>query len=72
MLSSTYGYGSFVLPGRQSLSLFAHSGSLDGYRNMLRINKERGVYYVILGNGGDATESVTKEVLAILQDLYEN
>lgn len=71
VVSSTYGYGFFVRPGSKPLSLFAHSGNLDGYRNILRINKERGVYYIILSNGGDATEKVTSEVLGILQALYE-
>lgn len=71
VVDSAYGYGFFVLPGSQSLSMFAHAGSLDGYRNVLRINKERGVYYVILSNGGDATEKITDDILGILQWLYE-
>ena len=71
VFDAAYGYGFFVLPGSQSLSMFAHSGDLDGYRNRLRINQERGVYYVILSNGGDATEKLTDDILGIVQPLYE-
>ncbi len=66
-----YGYGWFLQPNSQPISLFAHTGLLDGYRSLLRINKARGIYYVILSNGGETTQRVIDSALNVIRPLYE-
>lgn len=66
-----YGYGWYLLRGAEPLSMFAHSGGGDGFRNAIRINHARGIAYVILSNGGAATEKTSHAVLAVLQRTYE-
>lgn len=66
-----YGYGWYLLRGAAPMSMFAHPGGGDGFRNAIRINHARGIAYVILGNGGAATDKTTQAVLAVLQRTYE-
>ncbi len=74
VLSSTgefYGYGWFLLSQTRPLSLFAHTGQKDGFHSILRINYEKGIDYIILSNGGDATQKVIDAVRVVMQQLYE-
>jgi D-alanyl-D-alanine carboxypeptidase len=66
-----YGYGFFVQPGNPPLSMFAHTGDMDGYRSYLRVNVAKGVYYIILGNAGKKSWPVIKNLAAVVQMAYE-
>ncbi|WP_426207482.1 serine hydrolase domain-containing protein [Massilia sp. TWP1-3-3] len=66
-----YGYGWFMPRNSSPLTLFAHRGGADGFRNIMRVNYTKGIYYVILSNGGDATEKTLDAVLQVVQPLYE-
>lgn len=70
VLGTGYGYGFQVSPGAQPLTVFEHSGTLDGYRNQMHIDKTRGFYYILLSNGGDASAKILREVEGIILPLY--
>ena len=71
VLNARYGYGFFVVPGMAPLTMFAHTGELDGYRAYLRVNVSKGVYYVVLTNGGNAGDAVVHNIVAAVQQAYE-
>lgn len=56
----TYGYGVFVSRTDDSV---AHGGRLDGYRSKLHISRKRGYAIAMLGNGGNSTEALQKQIL---------
>ncbi len=74
VLASTgefYGYGWYVQKNSPVFSLFAHTGSEDGFESIVRVNHSKGIYYIILGNGGAATLQVLNKAGSVIQWLYE-
>lgn len=66
-----YGYGWYVGAKSNPLSVFAHRGDQGAFHNALRINNSKGIYYVMLSNGGNVTDKLINDVLNIVQPLYE-
>jgi CubicO group peptidase (beta-lactamase class C family) len=66
-----YGYGFFVKPGSAPLTMFAHTGGVDGYQSYMRVDLSKGVYYVILSNAGEQGLPVMKNLEATIQMAYE-
>lgn len=66
-----YGYGFFVPPGAAPMSLFAHTGEVDGYHAYWRANVGKGVHYVVLSNGGAAGHAVLNNIVALIQLAYD-
>lgn len=66
-----YGYG-WLLPAQgAAFDVFAHTGGEDGFRNLMRVNRSAGLYYLILSNGGDATDKTSAALRALIAQLYE-
>lgn len=61
-----------IQPGNQPAPVFFHRGNLDGFYSVLRVNQSKGIYTIVLGNGGKTTDRVIDEVLAITQTLFES
>ncbi|WP_426207485.1 serine hydrolase domain-containing protein [Massilia sp. TWP1-3-3] len=70
-LSEYYGYGWYVRPKGLPLAVFAHKGTLDGFRHLTRSNYQRGISYVILSNGGQTTDDLVDRLSGIVQYVYE-
>lgn len=66
-----YGYGWLVAAKGAPLTLFGHSGRADGFRNAIRGNHEKGVYFIILTNGGDVTESISTDIGNLVKYAYD-
>lgn len=71
VVQSPYGYGFFVPAGKAPMTVFAHTGTLDGYQSFLRVNVDKGVHYVVLSNGGEAGYAVVNNIVAIIQEAYD-
>lgn len=71
VVQSRYGYGFFVPAGSAPMTVFAHTGELDGYRSFLRVNVSKGVHYVVLSNGGEAGYAVVNNIVAAIQQAFE-
>ncbi|MBC7703869.1 MAG: beta-lactamase family protein [Rhodoferax sp.] len=66
-----YGFG-WVVPGNISQpTVFAHSGQMDGFRSLVRINQQQDMELVMLSNGGEATLQVMNAVRGAVQQIYE-
>jgi CubicO group peptidase (beta-lactamase class C family) len=66
-----YGFG-WMVPGNiTSPSVFAHTGQMDGYRSLVRINEQLDLELMILSNGGEATLQVINAVRLVVQQAYE-
>jgi hypothetical protein len=49
--------------------VMSHTGEVDGYHSFLRVNADKGVYYVVLGNGAKAGGAlVVNNIVAKIQD----
>jgi CubicO group peptidase (beta-lactamase class C family) len=66
-----YGYGWFVPVQGTGLSFFAHRGGTDGFVSLVRINYEKDVATIILGNGGDSTARIINAVFPIMRATYD-
>lgn len=71
VVQSPYGYGFFIPAGKAPMTVFAHTGTVDGYRSFLRVNVSKGVHYVVLSNGGAAGSAVVNHIVAAIQQVYE-
>lgn len=69
--SDRYGYGWLVPQSSAPQSVFFHSGGLDGFRNLMRVNRGAGLYYVTLSNGGDASDAVAAALKSLIAQVYE-
>lgn len=69
--SAHYGYGWYVPEQGAGLSIFAHLGGTDGFVSLVRINYEKNVATIILGNGGDATSKIINAVFPIMRATYD-
>jgi CubicO group peptidase (beta-lactamase class C family) len=66
-----YGYGWYVRPNGAPMAVIAHKGMLDGFRHLVRANYKHGISYVMLSNGGPATETIIDRLSGIVQEVYE-
>ena len=71
VMQSRYGYGFFIPADKAPMTVFAHTGEVDGYRSFLRVNVSNGVHYVVLSNGGEADSAVMNNIVATIQDAYD-
>lgn len=67
-----YGYGFFVRHDAPPMTLFTHTGNLDAYRSLLRINYAKGIYYIVLCNGGTRGWKVASNLVAVTQLAYDH
>ncbi|WP_426207487.1 serine hydrolase domain-containing protein [Massilia sp. TWP1-3-3] len=65
-----YGYGWYVPAGAAPLTVFAHTGQLDGFHHIIYADQTKELYYIVLENGGDATASVAAEVKKFVLTTY--
>ncbi|MBN4063589.1 beta-lactamase family protein [Cardiobacterium sp. AH-315-I02] len=66
-----YGYGWYVSPKKNGLAVFMHSGESDGFRTSIKVNYQKGVDYVILGNNGDRTKKIIDSIFWVVLNTYE-
>jgi len=66
-----YGYGWFIPPHEIEPQTFWHSGYLDGFRSVLKVDSRKGVEFIILCNGGDATERRMQNITYIVNQAYK-
>lgn len=65
-----YGYGWLLPPEGRPMTLFAHNGQKDSFRSILRIDYERNMYFLVLSNGGDASQQVIDAVNRAVIETY--
>lgn len=66
----TYGYGWFVPPQEVEPRTFWHSGNVDGFRTVLKIADQKGVEFIMLCNGGQATENIMRGITYVVNQAY--
>lgn len=66
-----YGYGFFVRPHDAPMRFFTHTGDMDGYRGLLRVNVSKSVYYIALSNSRHSWK-VANNLLAVVQLAYDH
>lgn len=67
-----YGYGWFVPQQQLEPRVFWHSGSMDGFRSVLKVDASKGVEFVMLCNGGEATDNRMQNITYVVNQAYKS